>query len=89
VCGLGGEKLFCLKHEGTLPSIRRYGRYHRPIAQPPLFWLNERCYMSLVGLRRPNDDLAVKLEVQEIVAKATREFASCGATEVALFQNEF
>jgi pimeloyl-ACP methyl ester carboxylesterase len=36
---LGEEKL-CAPDVKILPSIRKYGRYHRPIARPRLFWLN-------------------------------------------------
>jgi hypothetical protein len=36
----------------TRQSIRKYGRYHRPIARPALFWLNDRGGKSHGGCER-------------------------------------
>ena len=43
-----------------LQSIRKYGRYHRPIARPILFWLNGESFMLPGGLCHSRDDFGLK-----------------------------
>ncbi len=40
----------------TPSSIRKYGRYHRPIARSILFWLNGKSSVSRAVLCNPSDD---------------------------------
>jgi hypothetical protein len=48
-------KVTCLRHE-TLRSMRKYGQYHHPIAQPIFFWLNGRAIGAKVRARERDSE---------------------------------